>query len=202
MRSTLGAVAAHLTLQFWNCSHERSKKAANIARLPELLTRHRASRGRRASFRFSIVKLHALYQVVKAEAGPGTEVGELTCQVCGEPFTPRDGMFVLKYFLLRRASRPRAQPEALTGAADSSQHPKQPELLQEAAINNGYGLKVYGDRMARVFVEERDRRGSRGQPTSSKTTRTMSFRPSRPSTKQSNGRRRPGTRRMSLASGT
>ena len=26
MRSTLGAVAAHLTLQFWNCSHENQKK--------------------------------------------------------------------------------------------------------------------------------------------------------------------------------
>jgi hypothetical protein len=30
MRSTLGAVAANLTLQFWNCSLENQKNAANI----------------------------------------------------------------------------------------------------------------------------------------------------------------------------
>ena len=49
----------------------------------------------------------ALYQVVKAEAGPETMDGELACRVCGGQLTPRDGAFVLKYFLLREARRER-----------------------------------------------------------------------------------------------
>ena len=43
----------------------------------------------------------ALYQVVKAEAGPETAYSEMGCRVCGTPLAPRDGAFVLKYFLLR-----------------------------------------------------------------------------------------------------
>ena len=43
----------------------------------------------------------ALYQVVKAETGPETRDDELACRVCGGPLTPRDGVFFLKYFLLR-----------------------------------------------------------------------------------------------------
>ena len=45
------------------------------------------------------------YQVVKVEAGPETRDGELACRVCGAPLAPRDGEFVLKYFLLREAGR-------------------------------------------------------------------------------------------------
>jgi hypothetical protein len=51
--------------------------------------------------------LNQLYQVVKAEAGPETREGELACRVSGGPLTPRDGAFVLKYFLLRAARRQR-----------------------------------------------------------------------------------------------
>jgi hypothetical protein len=46
-----------------------------------------------------------LYQVVRAEAGPETRDGEIACRVCGAPLASRDGEFVLKYFLLRKASR-------------------------------------------------------------------------------------------------
>ena len=47
----------------------------------------------------------ALYQVVKAEAGPETVDLEIACRVCNGPLTARQGQFVLKYFLLREASR-------------------------------------------------------------------------------------------------
>jgi hypothetical protein len=39
------------------------------------------------------------------EAGPETRDGEIACRVCGAPLASRDGEFVLKYFLLRKASR-------------------------------------------------------------------------------------------------
>jgi hypothetical protein len=47
----------------------------------------------------------ALYQVVKAQEGPETVDLEIACQVCKGPLTARQGQFVLKYFLLREASR-------------------------------------------------------------------------------------------------
>ena len=42
----------------------------------------------------------ALYQVVKAEAGPETVVA---CSICSGPLVAREGQFILKYFLLRKA---------------------------------------------------------------------------------------------------
>ena len=56
---------------------------------------------------FKCPSCDALYQVVKAEAGPETQYGEIACRVCGAPLIPRDGTFVLKYFLLRAAGRQR-----------------------------------------------------------------------------------------------
>jgi hypothetical protein len=46
----------------------------------------------------------ALYQVVKAQAGPETVDLEIACRVCSEPLLAREGQFVFKYFLLREAS--------------------------------------------------------------------------------------------------
>ena len=46
---------------------------------------------------------NALYQVVKAEAGPETVALEIACSVCSRPLVAREGQFVLKYFLLRKA---------------------------------------------------------------------------------------------------
>ena len=54
---------------------------------------------------FKCPSCDGLYQVVRAEAGPETRDGEVACQVCGAPLAPRDGEFVLKYFLLRKAGR-------------------------------------------------------------------------------------------------
>ena len=64
---------------------------------------------------FKCPSCDGLYQVVRAEAGPETRDGELACRVCGAPLAPRDGEFVLKYFLLRKAESP-------TGVAKASFH--------------------------------------------------------------------------------
>ena len=60
---------------------------------------------RTATVHFKCPHCDALYQVVKAEAGPETIDGDIACRVCGGPLAARDGEFVLKYFLLRKAGR-------------------------------------------------------------------------------------------------
>jgi hypothetical protein len=48
----------------------------------------------------------ALYQVIGVESGPEmTTDQEVPCRICGGPLAARDGEFVLKYFLLRTATR-------------------------------------------------------------------------------------------------
>jgi hypothetical protein len=62
--------------------------------------------GRPAAFnRFTCPNCNAFYQVVKVEAGPETTDREIACRVCGVPLAGREGKFVLKYFLLREATR-------------------------------------------------------------------------------------------------
>ena len=57
--------------------------------------------GRPASFSsFTCPHCQALYQVVKAEAGPESVDRAVPCRSCGEPLPGREGNFVLKYFLL------------------------------------------------------------------------------------------------------
>jgi hypothetical protein len=51
----------------------------------------------------------ALYQVVKAPTAPKTIDLEIACRVCNEPLPAREGQFVLKYFLLREATRSEVQ---------------------------------------------------------------------------------------------
>jgi transcription elongation factor Elf1 len=48
---------------------------------------------------------NALYQLVQIEAGSETNYREITCSNCGTPFPAREGKFVLKYFMLRKAAR-------------------------------------------------------------------------------------------------
>ena len=52
------------------------------------------------------------YQVVKVEAGPETDNREIKCRACGGPLVGREGKFVLKYFLLRKAIPSRRLPKA------------------------------------------------------------------------------------------
>jgi hypothetical protein len=54
---------------------------------------------------FNCPNCSALYQVVRQEAGPETVDRETTCRSCGGPLPGREGKFVLKYFLLRKAGR-------------------------------------------------------------------------------------------------
>jgi hypothetical protein len=53
---------------------------------------------------FTCLNCKALYQVVKVEAGLETVDRAVTCLVCGTPLASREGEFVLKYFLLRKAA--------------------------------------------------------------------------------------------------
>jgi hypothetical protein len=56
---------------------------------------------------FTCPNCQALYQIVKVEAGPETDSREIVCRACGGPLVGREGKFVLKYFLLRKAARTR-----------------------------------------------------------------------------------------------
>ena len=64
--------------------------------------------GRPVAFNtFTCPNCKALYQLVKGEAGPESSLNDVPCHVCGVPINGRDGDFVLKYFLLRKAIRAR-----------------------------------------------------------------------------------------------
>jgi hypothetical protein len=52
---------------------------------------------------FNCLHCDALYHVVRGEAGPETVYREITCLACGGSLPEREGEFVLKYFLLRKA---------------------------------------------------------------------------------------------------
>jgi predicted Zn finger-like uncharacterized protein len=53
---------------------------------------------------FTCPNCQALYHVVKVEAAPETVFQEVPCRVCGQSLAGREGKFVLKYFLLRKAA--------------------------------------------------------------------------------------------------
>ena len=67
---------------------------------------------------FKCPSCDALYEVIRAEAGPETRDGEIGCRICGAPLAPRDGEFVLKYFLLRKAIRPWVSAKASSRSSD------------------------------------------------------------------------------------
>jgi hypothetical protein len=55
---------------------------------------------------FKCPHCNALYEIIKPEAGPETIAArEITCRVCAGPLPARDGKSILKYFLLREATR-------------------------------------------------------------------------------------------------
>jgi hypothetical protein len=53
---------------------------------------------------FTCPNCQALYQVVKVERGLETVDRDVACS-CGSPLPGREGNFVLKYFMLRKAAR-------------------------------------------------------------------------------------------------
>jgi len=54
---------------------------------------------------FTCPNCASLYHVVKVEAAANTNDRWVTCRVCGGPLPAREGEFVFKYFLLRKAAR-------------------------------------------------------------------------------------------------
>jgi hypothetical protein len=48
---------------------------------------------------------NALYQIIEVEAGPESFEREIACLACRRPLPGREGNFVLKYFMLRKAAR-------------------------------------------------------------------------------------------------
>jgi predicted Zn finger-like uncharacterized protein len=66
------------------------------------------SAGRSPAFNsFSCPNCNAFYDVVKAEAGPETVNRDVNCRSCAANLPGRDGNFVLKYFMLRKADHVR-----------------------------------------------------------------------------------------------
>jgi hypothetical protein len=90
-----------MTLRASACSVEFNKQ--------ELGNRGRIMAGGRPPLfnSFTCPNCQALYQIVKVEAGPETDNREIICRVCGGPLTGREGKLVLKYFVLRKATRSR-----------------------------------------------------------------------------------------------
>src|SRR5271155_594708 len=91
---------------------------------------------------FNCPNCNALYQVVKAEAGPETVDREITCRACGGPLVGREGNFVLKYFLLRKAARkePRSRRSSRRAASESNAGPTNTPLIppkMHARLNVG-----------------------------------------------------------------
>jgi hypothetical protein len=69
---------------------------------------------------FTCLNCKALYELVKVEASLETIDRALTCLVCGAPLPGREGKFVLKYSLLRKAERPRKnKPRQMADATGS-----------------------------------------------------------------------------------
>jgi predicted Zn finger-like uncharacterized protein len=54
---------------------------------------------------FTCPNCRALYQVVKVERGLETVDREVACLSCGAALPSREGDFVLKHFMLRKATR-------------------------------------------------------------------------------------------------
>jgi hypothetical protein len=53
---------------------------------------------------FTCRNCEALCRLVREEAGPESRDRQVTCLACGEPFPGREGKFILKYFLLAKAT--------------------------------------------------------------------------------------------------
>jgi hypothetical protein len=53
---------------------------------------------------FACPNCNSLYELVKVEAGPEAVHRKVACRSCDAPLPGIEGNFVLKYFLLRKAS--------------------------------------------------------------------------------------------------
>ena len=64
---------------------------------------------------FACPKCNSFYELIKVEAGPETVHREVACRSCETPLPGMEGKFVLKYFLLRKASRGQVPLEVVRG---------------------------------------------------------------------------------------
>jgi hypothetical protein len=51
---------------------------------------------------FNCPNCNARYHLIRVEAGPETVDHEISCRSCSAPLQGREGLFVLKYFLINR----------------------------------------------------------------------------------------------------
>jgi hypothetical protein len=64
-----------------------------------------ASDGKQPSTIVLLSELQSAVSLVKVEARPETADREITCRECKASFPAREGKFVFKYFMLRKAAR-------------------------------------------------------------------------------------------------
>jgi hypothetical protein len=76
-----------------------------VKRPHEVLLETKAGGG--VCVRFNCPNCSALYQLIKAEAGPETVDPAVTCLSCEAPLPTREADLVLKYFLLRNPAKSR-----------------------------------------------------------------------------------------------
>ena len=75
--------------------------------------------GGRLRHSFACPNCNSLYELIKVEAGPETVHREVACRSCEAPLPGIEGKFVLKHFLLRKASRLQVSGE-VEGATDDT----------------------------------------------------------------------------------
>ena len=91
------------------------RKAAYFATLRVSRDKRSGAVMTRPRIHFNCPHCNALYQIVRTETGPETTTErEVTCRACAGPLPAREGNFILKYFLLRKA--PRLGPRARRGS--------------------------------------------------------------------------------------
>jgi hypothetical protein len=60
---------------------------------------------RTAEINFTCPHCGSFYEVIRAKASPEAPDPRITCPICDGPLPTREALFVLKYFLLRKADR-------------------------------------------------------------------------------------------------
>jgi hypothetical protein len=63
---------------------------------------------------FNCPNCDALYKLVRMDAPPSSKEREITCRRCGAPLRGREGAFILKFFLVKNATRRDRESEPLT----------------------------------------------------------------------------------------
>jgi hypothetical protein len=57
---------------------------------------------------FTCLTCQTKYRIIRVKADPGKTYSAIHCRVCHAPLTPTDGDDILKYFIMRGATKTRA----------------------------------------------------------------------------------------------